>query len=255
MRSILLSYNLCMSRSSQLAVHKQDWEDLAELDPLWAVMSRKDKHVGKWEPGEFFESGKQEIDQLMTKVSSLLSSRERSLDFGCGVGRLTAALSAYFDESHGVDISEGMIERAKQFTPQCKFQVNATSDLKLFPDNYFDLVYSNIVLQHQPNKELIRQYIAEFIRVLKPNGVAAFMVPRRKSVRNLLNMKRTAFHMLRSLGASSDFLYRHGLHTMRMTALPVLEVEVVVARHGASFLSAAPSNAAHFGIFYMARKI
>ena len=105
----------------RLDAHQRDWDELAELDPLWAVMTCKEKHLGKWDPREVFDSGKREIEPLMRKIAGLLGARKRSLDFGCGVGRFTSALSGYFTESNGLDISDRMVEKAKEFSPQCKF--------------------------------------------------------------------------------------------------------------------------------------
>ncbi len=102
------------------------------------------------------------------------------LDFGCGPGRLTQALATRFDEVTGVDVAPAMIERARSYAgasgSRCRFEVNARPDLSMFADRTFDLVYSNLVLQHIP-PELSRGYIAEFVRVLKPGGIAVFQVP------------------------------------------------------------------------------
>jgi SAM-dependent methyltransferase len=54
--------------------------------------------------------------------------------------------------------------------------VNPADDLRLFPDNSFDLVYSNIVLQHMEPR-YSESYIGEFIRVLKPGGMTYFQLP------------------------------------------------------------------------------
>jgi SAM-dependent methyltransferase len=56
--------------------------------------------------------------------------------------------------------------------------VNAKPDLSMFPGFTFDLVYSNLVLQHMP-PELSRSYMTDFIRVLKPGGVGVFQLPSR----------------------------------------------------------------------------
>lgn len=52
----------------------------------------------------------------MECAATLGHPRERgvALDFGCGVGRLTRALAAFFDRATGVDISSSMIEEAKK---------------------------------------------------------------------------------------------------------------------------------------------
>ncbi len=34
--------------------HKQDWEDLGTVDPLWAIHSQPNRKFGKWDINEFF---------------------------------------------------------------------------------------------------------------------------------------------------------------------------------------------------------
>ncbi len=57
-----------------------------------------------------------------------------------------------------------------------QFLLNDSSDLSLLRPGGFDLIYSSIVLQHIPEK-YARAYIAEFIRVLRPGGIAVFQLP------------------------------------------------------------------------------
>ena len=63
------------------------------------------------------------------------------------------------------------IRLARTHTPSCKFLVNQTDDLHLFQNDFFDFVYSNIVLQHRRTKDLARAYVREFIRVTRPKGI------------------------------------------------------------------------------------
>lgn len=58
------------------------------------------------------------MDALIEYVRSLNIDcpRKHALDFGCGVGRLTQALAAHFDEVTGVDISPSMIKLAKKYS-------------------------------------------------------------------------------------------------------------------------------------------
>jgi ubiquinone/menaquinone biosynthesis C-methylase UbiE len=63
--------------------------------------------------------------------------RESALDFGCGVGRLTRALSRYFNQSYGIDISASMIKKAQELNqsyPNCQFIFNDKADLRFFSD-------------------------------------------------------------------------------------------------------------------------
>jgi SAM-dependent methyltransferase len=41
----------------------------------------------------------------------------------------------------------------------------------MFADNSFDFVYSYIVFQHIPNRDVVLNYLSEARRVLKPGGI------------------------------------------------------------------------------------
>ncbi len=156
------------------------WNQLGKDDPFWAVLTDPTKQGGRWDPSEFFQTGVDEIATVMKEMARLKVSihRKNALDFGCGVGRLSQALATHFDEVHGIDISPSMIghaNRLNQHAGKCHYHLNSSSDLKLFPDNQFDFVYSVIALQHIETRYQ-KDYLAEFFRVLKPNGVAVFQI-------------------------------------------------------------------------------
>jgi 2-polyprenyl-3-methyl-5-hydroxy-6-metoxy-1,4-benzoquinol methylase len=98
------------------------------------------------------------------------------LDFGCGLGRLSQALAQQFQRVDGVDVSASMIRQAQQFNrhgDKVEYHLNVKIDLSLFPRSQFDFIYSNIVLQHIPPRHQLL-YIAEFMDLLKTDGVAYF---------------------------------------------------------------------------------
>ncbi|WP_420485333.1 class I SAM-dependent methyltransferase [Iningainema tapete] len=106
-------------------------------------------------------------------------SRKTALDFGCGVGRLSQAMVQYFETVHGVDISPSMLKLADKYNQhgsKCKYHLNDQDNLKLFPDNYFDFIYSKITLQHM-EPQYSRRYIREFLRILAPQGLLIFQIP------------------------------------------------------------------------------
>lgn len=162
---------------TELARH---WEAFGEQDPLWAVLSAPGTTSGRWDIEDFFASGERYVRSLFDQMRALglAVPSGRALDFGCGVGRLTRALTAYFDECVGVDVAESMIDRARGFDEagDCRFIVNRSSDLALFDSNSFHFVGSFLVLQHM-SEELAKRYIAEFVRVLLPGGLGAFQIP------------------------------------------------------------------------------
>jgi SAM-dependent methyltransferase len=68
------------------------------------------------------------------------------------------------------------LARRRQPSPRAWFHHNTTDDLGLFEDESFDFIYTRLVLQHIPPEHALR-YVDEFIRVLRPGGVAVFQAP------------------------------------------------------------------------------
>ncbi len=164
-----------------LKEQRSNWDLFADQDPLFAVISWPEKKGRRWDEKEFFENGRREIRGVLRYVSGLPArpKRGRAMDFGCGVGRLTQALAASFERVTGVDVSPRMLDLARRFAgrrARCEFILNARPDLSLFGASTFDFVYSNITLQHM-RRRLALAYVGEFIRVLKPGGIALFQVP------------------------------------------------------------------------------
>ena len=165
----------------KLEALKKDWDALGRIDPLWAVLTHEDRRNHGWDEDAFFETGRTEIAGVMDDLErlGLPARRERCLDFGCGVGRLTQALAGHFTRCDGVDIAPSMLEAARGFNrhgDRIVFHLNDTDDLSFFPSGTFDFVYSNIVLQHV-GPEAAKAYIREFVRVLSPGGLALFQLP------------------------------------------------------------------------------
>jgi SAM-dependent methyltransferase len=160
---------------------QRHWNEWGRRDPYFAIISRPDRRSNTWDIDEFLATGVDEIDALLAWLGDLgvAYAPGRALDFGCGVGRLTQALARTFAVCHGVDIAPSMIERARElnrFGDRCHYHVNERDDLVLFDDGVFDLIYSDIVLQHIA-PEFSARYVREFTRVLAPGGVVVFQLP------------------------------------------------------------------------------
>jgi SAM-dependent methyltransferase len=173
----LLESNLTVNRKRL----RRHWDSFGRTDPFWANLTNEDKRGGGWTPDEFFRTGEDEIREVLDFVASLPAevTFHRALDFGCGVGRLTQALAARFEDTWGVDIAPSMIEQAERYNrnPEaCHFYLNDRSDLGRFDSEYFDFVYSNIVLQHMRPKDQ-HLALAELVRVLAPAGLLVFQLP------------------------------------------------------------------------------
>lgn len=209
--------------------HKQDWENLAATDPLWAICSDPDKRQGRWDLDEFMSTGTAEAALVMERARSLglPQRREFCLDFGCGVGRVTRALSLHFKNSVGVDISEMMTEKAAKLSPQCTFYDLATFD---FPESRFDLIYCNIVLQHQPSKAMALDYVGKFFKMVAPGGLIVFQLPTHIPLKNRLQPRRRLYHLLRSIGVPYRHLMSVGLQPISMLAIPEQNVRDFIER-------------------------
>jgi SAM-dependent methyltransferase len=222
------------------AATQQEWEDLAQLDPFWAILSDSRMQFRRWSREEFFASGEREIASLMS---------------GCGIGRLSRALLSYFPEVYGIDISSEMIRLAKQYTPSCVFLLNRRDDLTLFPDNFFDCVYSNIVLQHQRTKHIARSYITEFLRVVKVGGTVVFQMPYKLSLRDALQPRRRLYSLLKAAGIPAEFLYNQlHLNPMRTISLSSSDVRAVISSAGGHLMQAHLDNFNRNSMSYVVTK-
>ena len=227
----------------QIERQAQDWNELARLDPHWAILTVPGKRFGRWDSDEFFATGTAEAEAFMRRAAELglPEMRGRALDFGCGLGRMTRALSEHFDECVGVDISDDMIRGARDANAGVdgvSFVLNRADDLSQFPDAQFDLVYSVIVLQHVPDRGAIESYVREFCRVLRPGGLAVFTLPSHIPAIYRLQWRRRLYLGLRRLGVGAPFLYRRlRLMPIAMSYIPEGEMTRLVESAGGRTVS------------------
>jgi ubiquinone/menaquinone biosynthesis C-methylase UbiE len=208
---------------------RRDWTALGAADPFWAVLVRP----GGWELDEFLATGRADVAATQAWLAELCLPKRwgRALDFGCGVGRLSQALAEYAEEVVGVDISAPMLEVARRIdrtAGRCRFVHNESSDLRRFPDDHVDLVYSVLVLQHLP-RPVIDGYLAELLRVLRPDGTAVIQVP----TSTLWTVRGAAWRVLPF--PVLRWLQRRILRypaPMRMTVVSDAELSRTVARLG-----------------------
>ncbi len=114
---------------------------------------------------DFFE--KKAFSETIQKCGLLLN--KVVLDIGSGTGRWVKKFVALGATVHGIDIVEEAISKLKRKNlPGTSFQVMSADKLK-FPDNYFDVVNSIVVLLHLPYEKQ-EKAIAEICRVTKNGG-------------------------------------------------------------------------------------
>lgn len=90
----------------------------------------------------------------------------RTLDLGCGEGRLSRDLKALGHDVVAVDLSPTMVEAAREADPDLEVHLADAADLP-FDDGSFDLVVAFMSLQDVDD---MKRAIAESARVLQPDG-------------------------------------------------------------------------------------
>lgn len=149
------------------------WERLGATDPMWAVLTVPSKRDGGWGDEEFFATGRADAAAVVELLArNGLELGPSIVDFGCGLGRLTAAFAQLGHTVLGVDIAESMIDGARRHhrdRDRVAFTAYPGGQLPLADDSV-DGVVSLRVLQHlRPGAALLA--IAELIRVTKAGGI------------------------------------------------------------------------------------
>lgn len=129
--------------------------------------------------------------QIMQEFAKFVKPKDNVLDFGCGGGRLLDSLNIEEIVYKGVDPVPEFINIAKQkYQDVTAFDQSArgraakikrsiefkimdfdVDNFKLdFPDKYFDHIFSIAVFHHLPSRELRRDILKEFKRILKDDG-------------------------------------------------------------------------------------
>lgn len=141
------------------------WDDAAASD-------RVDEFVG--DPA----TARAELEGLFGRLGAD-PRRGTCVEVGCGPGRMTGVLAERFDRVVAVDVSNGMLERARAAVaaPNVDFRLVSGDRLDSVEGGIADTLVCYLVLQHLPERRVVLSYLREFGRVLSPGGSAFVQLP------------------------------------------------------------------------------
>jgi SAM-dependent methyltransferase len=97
----------------------------------------------------------------------------RVLDVGCGIGTYVRRFRQYSEDVHGIEVEPERVAAASAELPNI---VLAVGEALPYPDDHFDLVFSNEVIEHVDDD---RTTAAEMVRVTRPGGTIVAFAPNR----------------------------------------------------------------------------
>ena len=136
------------------------------------VTFRPEGFVEAKDPGSLLCRHYYEVRQLRRSLGLIAEQGVkpgRSLEVGCGFGRLSPYIAEHFEHHTAVDINAWAVSEASQFYPEISFSVASATELP-FPDHSFDVVITWTVLQHIPNS-LIGKALSEIKRIANPKSL------------------------------------------------------------------------------------
>lgn len=155
---------------------KDMWNKRAQKDAFYYVES------AFWDGNleQFFSLGEERTQVILDPILKEMNidiQNYHILEIGCGVGRFSRALSQRFQQVTAIDVSDEMINKARELHPSTLYPnlnlqpTNGTS-LDFIPSNSIDVVFSYEVFQHMPSPEIVFNNLKEIHRVLRPQGIA-----------------------------------------------------------------------------------
>lgn len=109
------------------------------------------------------------LRRALARTEEFGIARERSLEIGCGFGRLSPFIAEQFERHEALDINQWALSQARECYPNIHFQSASATELP-FEDAVFDVVVTWTVLQHVPN-HLVEKALGEIRRVAKAKSL------------------------------------------------------------------------------------
>src|SRR4030095_16504466 len=155
---------------------RQEWDERARQNAFRYIASWREN----WDEASFFESGEEDYLRLVQPFLQQLQvspATHSVAELGCGAGRMTRSFANRFLAVVAVDVSPEMQSRAKAYLhsfTNIRWVLSDGKNLAAVESESVDFVFSYLVLQHMPNKDLALSSIVEMMRILRPGGKFLF---------------------------------------------------------------------------------
>lgn len=187
---------------------KTFWNNAAKDDPYWFISSFGQYGAGR-NLDEFWASGHAIWSDIKRLTGYEPQANHTVVEIGCGIGRLTRAISQEVRRVTALDISENMLEIARGFAlPNAEFRTADGFSLNGIPDGSADFILAYCVFQHLPDLDCLKEYLGSMERVAKRDAIIAFTLCPRDWKWNLLPLIRAKGFIKSKLGLQPPDLYK-----------------------------------------------
>ena len=127
----------------------------------------------------FWSGGEEALAQTLGPMGVEIGPADAVVEIGCGIGRITRAISSRARIVTAIDVSAEMLRRAREHNPglaNVEWLLGDGRSLAGLPDGSADACFSFVVFQHIPDPAVTLGYVREMGRVLRPDGWSCFQV-------------------------------------------------------------------------------
>lgn len=153
------------------------WNERAEEDAFFFIDTRMDYRTEDLDT--FWAYGESDLDLLLSALGESIDPDDDVVEIGCGVGRLTRAISPRSATVRALDVSQRMLDLAQQHNGSLhnvQWLLGEGSNLSGIASESADACISHVVFQHIPDPRITLSYVREMGRVLRRGGWSAFQI-------------------------------------------------------------------------------
>jgi SAM-dependent methyltransferase len=152
----------------EVALYRRRTGDRAPIPPRGLRERTAVFRLDLW--AEAVQNAAAPIDGLLARAGTDLTAAGRVLDFGCGSGKVVAALRGRGPELHCCDLHAPSVAWIARTYPDVHAFTNGYEPPVARPDGHFGLLLAWSVLTHL-DRDGQRAWLAEWARLVRPGGI------------------------------------------------------------------------------------